>query len=211
MKDSKVRDLFLFTLLCLVLNGCYDATISHVNLRIGDSLMEQNTRFTFQKELLQDFGPMTINNAVSGSALEHNEYWIPRIEYINAKIVPSNLFISLGTNDALIGNFKGAAAIATSVDDLMSAVNPLTQVYWIPPHQMIQGERNTVYAEIVRASLRWQNMTILDFDEWIDSNGLDRSTLLKPDQIHLTYLGNQAFTEMILSVQTIECPDCANN
>jgi lysophospholipase L1-like esterase len=200
------------SLLCMVLTGCYDPSIDTVIVRLGDSIMEQNTRVQFQAELLQDRAPMTINNAIGGTTFsipEQNEYWVQRIRNINALVVPDLMFISLGTNDAVGANgkiYKGAEYTASCIDNLMQAVNPSTEVYWMPPHKDVGGWRDQVYADIVLAAERWPNLTIMDFDDWVASQGLDKRNMWKSesDPIHFSPAGNDAFTAMMISVQRIE-------
>ena len=189
---SKKSLIVVFTLL---LAGC-NPNANLVIVLMGDSIMENNiSRMSHVNLFMRSNSPLLIHNAIGGAPLVL-DYWPGRIASINTYAVPEIIFISLGTNDALAGTT--VADVAAQIDAIMAAVNLATMVYWIPPHQGVGGDREAVYNSIIIA--QWPNMAVLDFDLWMQQEGLNPTAMLTSDNIHLSVAGNSALTDMMMSV-----------
>jgi lysophospholipase L1-like esterase len=192
-------------LLCWLISGCNPTVRGNV-LHMGDSLMAGSVIHIQQVETWSTQGVLPMFNAIVTTGLKDNDYWVPRIENISGAVRLDIIFVSLGGNDAMADEFVGAESIADSIDDLMNAIDPETVVYWIPPHNAVGGSRDIVYDEIVYAAARWQNMNVLDFDEWVTYSGLEMPQMLRADGIHLSGSGNKAWANMIQTAINIELP-----
>jgi lysophospholipase L1-like esterase len=199
------QQVVVLLLLCWLISGCNPTVRGNV-LHMGDSLMANSVIHIQKVETWSNQGVLPMFNAIRTTGLKDNDYWVPRIENISDAVHLDIIFCSLGGNDAMAEEFVGAESIANSIDNLMNAIDPETVVYWIPPHNAVGGSRDIVYDEIVYAAARWQNMNVLDFDEWVIDSGLEMPQMLRADGIHLSSSGNKAWANMIQNAITIELP-----
>lgn len=207
---------FCLFAICILLTGAgCDPQIRAVALHIGDSLMSGATMEIQQIETFNNAAVLPVINAVNGSGLKDNDYWIPRLTNIQARVQPDIVFISLGANDSNvpIEQFIGASGIKDQIDQLLATFSQDTLVYWIIPHSAIATTWNNaeqlgiVNQEILNArdSGEWPNLRVLDFDEWVAAKNLDIATLLS-DGIHLNATGRSEWANMIQHTIDVEFP-----
>ena len=187
----------------VLLTGCWEADIDRVNVRLGDSIMMGATEQWYWAELRQDNADLTINNAIGGMTLslpKALEYWVCRVEAIDARLPIENIFVGLGTNDAAIDPAEQPqGAVEAAVHTFMESVRSDVQVYWTLPHAVVQPRHWETKAAIKRAALAWPNLEVLDFELWVSQNtDEDFADLLLGDSIHLNNRGSHLLSEMQL-------------
>lgn len=168
-------------------------------------------------EVIQRHSALPVFNAIPGSGLKDNSYWIPRLSSIRQNLDFNVVFISLGANDASLpsNEFPGASGIRDQVHALLASFDIDTRVYWIPPHSRIAtswdiAAQHSIVREAIidaRDSGNWPALNILDFDQWVALQRKDLKDLLETDGVHLNDAGSLEWALMIQSVIEADFPD----
>jgi hypothetical protein len=198
-----MKKILLLLAAITLLTGCWEADINRVNLRLGDSIIMGSTEQWYWAELRQHNADLTINNAIGGMTLslpKALKYWIERIEAIDARLPIENIFIGLGTNDAVIDPADQApGAMEAAVHELMASIRSDIQVYWTLPHAVVQPRHWETKAAIELAATAWPNLKVLDFELWVSQNTDENfSDLLLGDAIHFNNRGSHLLAQMQL-------------
>lgn len=204
--------------LLVALSGCRPDVRSTV-LHMGDSLMQQSADAIQFQEIIIDEGFLPVMNAIGGSSLNDNDYWIPRLESIKTKITIDAVVVSLGTNDARYPEFPTEAELDEQIAAFLTAIGPVP-VFWIIPHDNIGVGDPTVLSRVETfrnaisdaASSGLWDLTVVNFNEWADNRLLGFEELeegqewpftdfadLLSDGVHFTDVGETEFALMIVA------------
>ena len=111
-----LRMLFIL-IACLAVAAC-KPEVRATALHMGDSLMQESAVDIHLLEVIHDEAVLTVFNAISGSGLKDNDYWVPRIANIRERIDLDLVFISLGTNDVRLNStgFPGEEGLREQIN-----------------------------------------------------------------------------------------------
>lgn len=199
----------LFLTLLAMLSACRPDIRANV-LHMGDSIMANSAEEIQFQETLRSSAVLSIFNAISGIELSaHESYWLARVTNIKEQVRLDAIFISLGTNDTNVdlADMPSQLELQANIEALLGAIGAETLVFWVPPHSSVatslhvstQWQRfiDALYA--VESSGIWPNLTVLNLDQWFESQEKDIAEMVQPDGVHLNEQGTSAFVSMIVS------------
>jgi lysophospholipase L1-like esterase len=118
--------------------------------------------------------------------------WSPAtLERLVDRHDPAVVVIELGTN----GCGPGCTSIPDSIDALLEHTETVPVVLWLDAREDAPSppERVEINRALDDATDRWDNLTVLSFDEWIRG----QPGLVAPDGIHLTEAGQMVMADEV--------------
>ena len=160
---------------------------------IGDSILHQSTEeMTF---VLTGDGLKPFVHGVSGAAIDGAPLvnWHDALAQLVAAHDPDAVVIELGTNGC-----GYCPSLGEGIDAVMEAARDVPHVLWIDArsHGPIPDDPDKINEAIRDAADRWDNLTVVDFDELVGDDDIAN------DQIHLSDKGQAHFAESLAAVLT---------
>jgi lysophospholipase L1-like esterase len=156
-------------------------------LLAGDSLMWQSRPAV--DRALRDDGWDVQTWAVPGAGITGGGSpvvdWPTRMEELVDEHEPEIVVIELGTN----GCGPECTSIPEAIDAVMEPVEDVSVVLWLDVREEAPRppERAEINEELRRATDRWDNLTVMSFDEWFRGH----PEFLAEDGVHLSSRGQQ--------------------
>jgi lysophospholipase L1-like esterase len=160
---------------------------------IGDSILHQSTdemRFVLTGAGLKPFVGGVPGAAIDGAPLVN---WHDALAELVIAHDPDAVVIELGTNGC-----GYCPSLREGIDAVMEAARDVPNVLWIDARSdgPIPDDPDTINEAIRDAADRWDNLTVVDFDELVGGNDI------ADDTIHLSDEGQAHFAESLAAVLT---------
>jgi lysophospholipase L1-like esterase len=162
-------------------------------LLAGDSLLWQ-ARPAVDRALSDD-GWTVQSWAVPGSGITGGGSppvdWPTRMDELVSEHDPEIVVVELGTN----GCGPGCSSVDDAIDGIMREVTDVPVVLWLDVREEapLPPERAEINDALRNATSRWENLTVLSFDDWFRGH----PELLDHDNIHLSSFGQQTLATRI--------------
>jgi lysophospholipase L1-like esterase len=163
-------------------------------LVVGDSLSAQSQEQI--KTVLDADGWTTTVTAEPGAGIagggERNLDWSRVVHDKVAKLDPEVVYVELGTN----GCGPNCTSVRGEIDAIMRELRDVPVVLWLDVRTNVplpNADPPAINREIQAATLRYPNMTRLDFDEW----GSDDPNLLVGDAVHFNIPGEVVMADQV--------------
>ena len=160
---------------------------------IGDSITNQSTdELNF---VLAADGLKPVIRGVSGAAINGAPLidWHDALAQLVATNRPDAVVVELGTNGC-----GYCRSLREGIDAVMESARDVPDVLWIDTRTAapIPNDPKAINEAIRDAGDRWDNLTVVDFDELVGSSDI------ADDHIHLTDRGQRHFAESLGDVLT---------
>jgi thiol-disulfide isomerase/thioredoxin len=160
---------------------------------VGDSILHQSTeevRFVLAGAGLRPFVHGVPGAAVEGAPLVN---WHDVVTQLGARHDPEALVIELGTNGCGF-----CPSMREAIDAVMEAARDVPNVLWIDARSdgPVPDDPDAVNEAIRDAADRWDNLTVVDFDELVSEADISW------DEVHLSDKGQVQFAESLAAVLT---------
>jgi lysophospholipase L1-like esterase len=163
-------------------------------LVVGDSLSAQSQEDI--RTVLNADGWTTTVTAEPGSGIagggERNLDWSKVVHDKVAKLDPEVVYIELGTN----GCGPNCTSVRGEIDAIMRELQEVPVVLWLDVRTNVplpNADPPAINREIEAATLRYPNLTRLDFDEW----GSADPELLVGDGVHFNTSGEVVMADQV--------------
>lgn len=212
-----LKRMLVCLLLAIFTAGCKPDIRANI-LHLGDSLMSDSVAQIHSEHIMLSSAALPLFNAFGGFGVSHTpSYWVPRLSNIQDQITLDAIFISLGTNDANVdlAEMPNEGELVALIEQMLNAVAPQTQVYWILPHGNV-GEAWNISEQIgrfnsaltsVANSGNWPNLILLNYDQWLASKDIEMSAAVESDGVHLNDQGRREFARMIVARTDEDFPE----
>ena len=160
---------------------------------IGDSILFQSTdevRFVFAEAGLEPFVDGVPGAAIDGAPLVN---WHDALSQLVSAHDPDAVVIELGTNGCGF-----CPSLREAIDAVMQAARDVPDVLWIDARNAapVPDDPDAINEAIRDAAERWDNMTVVDFDELVGDDDIAH------DRVHLSNQGQAHFAESLAAVLT---------
>ena len=173
-------------------------------LLMGDSLMSTTATMTQMDISMRDRAAIPVYAAIP-SIKTVEGYWPGRVATIEENAQPDLIIVSLGGNDANSKDYD-PVRFAEAIDAILWEVPPDTPVFWITPHTgpglVYRDQLDSVREEILLATERWPNATLVDYEDWIAKDGAVLGDMLDRKGVHFNGAGGKAWTALVASIVT---------
>lgn len=160
---------------------------------VGDSILHQSTdevRFVLTQAGLQPIVHGVPGAAVEGAPLVN---WHDVVAQLVAANDPEAVVVELGTNGCGF-----CPSMREAIDAVMEAAKDVPHVLWIDARSdgPVPDDPDAVNEAIRDAADRWDNLTVVDFDELVGDDDIAY------DRVHLSDNGQVHFAESLAAVLT---------
>jgi lysophospholipase L1-like esterase len=163
-------------------------------LVVGDSLSAQSST-QIKRALQQDGWTVTVvaepGAGITGGGRRHLD-WSTVVHQKIALLHPELVYVELGTN----GCGPGCTTVGHEIDALMTEMRQVPTVLWLDVRTNVplpHADPPRINNEIEAATLRWPNLTRLDFDTW----GSTDPHLLVGDGVHFNSSGQLVMADQV--------------